>query len=294
MERPSVRAWRPEVPGVAEVLHAHFPDHAYPSHVHDTWTLLVVDSGTVRFGLERAEHQTVRDHVMLLPPHVPHDGRTIADGGFHKRVLYLDAGALDLRFTGRAVDHPGWADPVLRRRVHLLHESLLHPGDRFESESRLALVSRRLSHHLARDHPTGPGRRDPSLASRLRALLDERLVGGVTLDEASRLLDADPVRLVRAFRREVGIAPHRYLTSRRLDAARRLLLAGGRPAEVAVEVGFYDQAHLGRHFKRLLGVGPAEYAAAVRAPSPRVRTERPASVAAPHRPRRPGSPARPG
>jgi hypothetical protein len=42
---PTIRAWRPEVAGVAEVLHARFTDHAYPSHTHDTWTLLMVDTG---------------------------------------------------------------------------------------------------------------------------------------------------------------------------------------------------------------------------------------------------------
>ena len=40
-----------------------------------------------------------------------------------------------------------------------------------------------------------------------------------------------------------------------------MLLAGHRPAEVAVEVGFHDQAHLTRHFKRMLGVTPGAYAA---------------------------------
>ena len=59
----------------------------------------------------------------------------------------------------------------------------------------------------------------------------------------------------------MGIPPHRYLTGRRLDRARRMLLAGRRPAEVAVEVGFHDQAHLTRHFKRMLGVTPGAYAA---------------------------------
>ena len=75
------------------------------------------------------------------------------------------------------------------------------------------------------------------------------------------MLGAHPTHLVRAFRREVGIPPHRYLTGRRLDRARHLLLAGHRPSDVAVEVGFHDQAHLTRHFKRTLGVTPGAYAA---------------------------------
>ncbi|WP_214412594.1 hypothetical protein [Sphaerisporangium fuscum] len=28
----TIKAWRPPVPGIAEVFHAHFTDHAYPAH----------------------------------------------------------------------------------------------------------------------------------------------------------------------------------------------------------------------------------------------------------------------
>jgi AraC-like DNA-binding protein len=261
MERqPTLRAWRPAVPGVSEVLHAHFPSHAYPLHTHDTWTLLVVDTGAVRFDLERHEHAALGSRVTLLPPYVPHDGRSVAAGGFRKRVAYLDADTLDVRRIGRAVDHPGWDDPALRSEVHLLHEAMRHPGDEFEAESRLASVTARLTAHLEL-LPDRPMRADPRLAARLRDLLDDHVAEGISLAEAATLLDAHPNHLVRAFRREVGIPPHRYLTGRRLDRARRMLLAGGRPADVAVEVGFHDQAHLTRHFKRMLGVTPGAYAA---------------------------------
>jgi AraC-like DNA-binding protein len=247
------------VPGIAEVLHAHFPDHAYPSHTHDTWTLLVIDDGVVRFGLDRHEHGALGGLVTLLPPHVPHDGRSLQGVGFRKRVLYLDADLLDVRRVGAAVDHPGWADPLLRAEVHRLHESLSEHGDALEAETRLTLVRDRLERHLDGTHAP-PRRSDGPLARRLRDLLDSRVGEGLTLAEASQLLGADPSHLVRAFGAEFGIAPHRYLTGRRLDLARRLLLAGHPGAEVAVAVGFHDQSHLTRHFRRLLGVTPSAFA----------------------------------
>lgn len=258
--RPRVRAWRPDVPGVAEVLHAHFPDHAYPSHTHDTWTLLVVDAGAVRYGLDRSEHGAVRGRVTLLPPHVPHDGRSVAAGGFRKRVAYLESAVLDSGRVGAAVDHPGWSDGPLLTGVHRLHDALAEPGETFAAEGRLAVVLARLAAHLAGTDPDGTAPRDAPLARALRTLLDDRVVEGVRLAEAGRLLGATPSHLVRCFSAEYGIAPHRYLTGRRLDRARRLLLAGERAADVAVAVGFHDQAHLTRHFRRLLGTTPAAYA----------------------------------
>ncbi|MFH9572089.1 AraC family transcriptional regulator [Streptomyces sp. NPDC017454] len=259
-QRRTVSAWRPRVPGVVEVFHAHYTEYAYPMHVHDAWTLLIVDDGAVRYDLDRHEHGTPHDTVSLLPPHVPHNGSPATPDGFRKRVLYLDASRLGDDLIGAAVDAPDLRDPVLRRRVGQLHSALALPGDELEAESRLTLIGERLHTHLRPPGKAGPVRRgDPVLARRLRELLDERVVQGVGLADAAALVRAHPAHLVRAFSGAYGIAPHQYLMSRRVDRARRLLLAGRAPADVAAATGFYDQAHLTRHFKRLVGVTPGRY-----------------------------------
>jgi hypothetical protein len=129
-----VTAWRPRVSGVVEVLHARFAEHAYPMHVHDAWTLLIVDDGAVRYDLERhRRHGTRRDVVTLLPPHVPHNGAPATPQGFRKRVVYLDLSRLDESLVGPAVDGPDLPDPVLRHRVGRLHTALARPGDELEA-----------------------------------------------------------------------------------------------------------------------------------------------------------------
>ncbi|MEU6845221.1 AraC family transcriptional regulator [Streptomyces sp. NPDC046716] len=259
-----ITAWRPEVKGVAEVFHAHFTRHSYPMHVHDTWTLLIVDEGAVRYDLDRHEHGTPLGTVSLLPPGVPHNGSAATPDGFRKRVLYLEAsedGPLDNSLVGAAADSPDLADPLLRHRIGQLHTVLGRPGDELEASARLALVGERLRERLrpASGDVLRPAV-DRRVADRLRQLLDARVVDGVELEEAARLLGAHPAHLVRSFSAAYGIAPHQYLMARRVDRARRLLL-GGRPAgEVAADVGFYDQSHLTRHFKRVVGVPPGRYA----------------------------------
>jgi AraC-like DNA-binding protein len=62
------------------------------------------------------------------------------------------------------------------------------------------------------------------------------------------------------FSREFGISPHQYLTGRRVDLARRLLLDGMPPGEAAAAVGFYDQSHLNRTFRRHVGTSPGRFA----------------------------------
>jgi AraC-like DNA-binding protein len=259
--RAEVRAWRPGLTGVVEVLHAHFPSHAYPSHTHDAWTVLIVDEGAVRYDLDRHEHGLAQAQVSLLPPHVPHDGRSVLPEGFRKRVLYLAPDRLGEDLIGAAVDQPEYVDPLLRHRIHQLHRVLGDGREDLEAQSRLLLIEERLRQHLKREVVTPPDRRDAGVAARLRDLLDAHVRDGITLDDAAKVVHAHPAHLVRAFSREYGMPPHRYLTGRRVDLARRYLLDGRPAAEVATLAGFYDQSHLNRHFRKMLGVTPKSFAA---------------------------------
>jgi len=229
-------------------------------HVHDAWTLLIVDDGEVRYDLDRHKRGTPSDTVSLLPPQVPHNGSSVTPQGFRKRVLYLDMTQLDESFIGPTVDGPDLADPLLRRHVGQLHKALANRGDEFEAESRLALISERLREQLRPRPAFGSTEPDRGIAQSLRGLLDERLLEGIALAEAARLLHTHPTHLVRTFSGAFGIAPHQYMTSRRVDLARRLLLDGQPPGEAATAAGFYDQSHLTRHFKRVVGTTPGRYA----------------------------------
>ncbi|MFG2529384.1 helix-turn-helix domain-containing protein [Streptomyces sp. NPDC048516] len=268
LPRTTISAWRPPVPGIAEVFHAHFTEHAYPSHTHDTWALMILSDGAVDFACDRHRHGvTGTGTVVLLPPGVAHDGRTVTAVGFRKRVIYLDTTVLPEGLTGRAVDGPVFGDEVLRHRIHLLHRSLGHPGDGFEAESRLSFIRERLRFHLDALPPSRtPGREANRLAAALRELLDARLPTGLSLQEAAIVLHAHPTHLIRCFKQTYGLPPHAYLTGKRIERARGLLLDGRRPATVAAAVGFHDQAHLNRHFTRHVGTTPARYATGLRPP----------------------------
>ncbi len=248
------------MPHLREVLHAEFTEHAYPSHTHGDWTLLLIDAGAVSYDLDRHPHTAEPTTLTLLPPHVPHDGRTAREGRpFRKRVRYLDATWLPLGATGHNVDQPTVARPDVTGGVRRIHAAL-GGGDAFEAESELVRVHDLLREHLHRLAPsTAP---DVPLARRLRELLDEAVVAGLTLDEASRVLGAHPSHLVRSFSAAYGLPPHRYLTSRRVDLVRRMLLDGRPAAEAAVAAGFHDQAHLTRHFRRVLGTTPGAFVGA--------------------------------
>jgi len=254
-----VRAWRPHVGGVAEVLHAQWRDHAYPAHTHDTWTLLLVDDGLIGYELGSHVHVAAPGAgVTLLPPHVAHDGRPATSRGFRKRVVYLEGDVLAESLIGAAVDGPLITDEALRHETSRLNRALLL-GDDLEGESRLALVIERLTWHLT-GRPALTVASPPAAVARCaREILDDDPARVIGIAVVAATVGVTTAHLVRSFTRSYGIAPHRYLLGRRLDVARRRLLADEAPADVALATGFYDQAHLNRHFRRLLATTPGRY-----------------------------------
>ena len=253
-----VRAWRPRVAGVVEVLHAQWRHHAYPAHTHDTWTLLLVDDGLIGYDLDRHSHAAPRSGVTLLPPHVVHDGHPVTAHGFRKRVMYLEEQVLGEALIGAAVDGPLIEDRHLREQASRLDRALAR-GDDLEAESRLALVGERLTWHLTGRRPASPLPPPGPVARRAREILDADPGGAASIAGIADTLGVSTAHLVRSFTRSYGLPPHQYLLGRRLDLARRRLLAGDDPAQVATAIGFYDQPHLTRHFKRLLATTPGRY-----------------------------------
>jgi AraC-like DNA-binding protein len=256
----SVRAWKPDIAGIREVLHAHFTDHVYPPHTHDAWTLFIVDDGAIRYDLGRHARGAEPSMVSVLPPFVAHDGRPARGGGYRKRVIYLEPEVLGEDLIGPVVDAPAATDPALRRQVARLHRALTEPDDRLEAETRLAFLAERIRARYVVPGAAPESEPTSDLAEAFRAWLDERVFESVSIADAAVALGAGPTQLARAFAATFGIPPHAYLLGRRLDAARDRILDGRPLADVAAEVGFFDQAHLTRRFKRFLGVTPGRFA----------------------------------
>lgn len=254
------------MPGIREVFHARFVGHVYPRHTHDTWTLFIVDQGMIRYDLERREHGALPPMVSIHPPGVVHDGRPASGAGFRKRVIYLETSLLSEDLTGRAVDQPILTDLGLRRRISAVHRLLASADDAFEAETQLAFITERIRSHLGQPSEDDQWNAADDLAEAFRSFLDSHLFDRVTLAAAGDLVGASPTHLARCFTRAFGIPPHAYLLGRRIDAARQRLLEGQPPADVAVSTGFYDQAHLTRHFKRHTGTTPGRFSGQCPAP----------------------------
>ncbi|MBH5397196.1 helix-turn-helix transcriptional regulator [Bradyrhizobium sp. CNPSo 4010] len=98
---------------------------------------------------------------------------------------------------------------------------------------------------------------------RLRMVTDylrEHLAHNVGLLELANIAQLSRSHFCRAFRMSTGQSPHQWLLIARIEKAKEMLVSGQFPiAEVAALTGFADQAHLSRHFSRIVGCSPSAW-----------------------------------
>jgi AraC-like DNA-binding protein len=245
----------PAVSGV-DLLRASYVKHGFTRHTHDTFAIGVARHGVEELLVGTETHLVSAGGVVLLNPEVVHTGRPVGTDGWAYRAFYPDVAVL-AEVTG--VTSPWFTEPVVYdataaaalQQAHLAAQS----GDRLASATLLALALSGLTYGRQRT-PSAAG----SHAVRdARAILHERLVDPPSLAELAAEVGTGQYSLLRAFRTAHGLPPHAYLNQLRVRRARALLDAGEQVAQAAVAVGFVDQSHLTRHFRRIVGVTPGAY-----------------------------------
>jgi AraC-like DNA-binding protein len=251
-----------------EVLHARFVDHRFARHSHDYYVIGYVESGVQAYSYQGARHITPAGQLFLVNLGEPHTGEAATPEGYVYRTVYPRATLMQNIaaevFTGATIPQFKCAvvrDDALAARVARFHRAVA------DDEPSLAVESHLVSAltHLVRHYADGTRARASRLNERdairrARDYIDTHFDTDVSVSQLSALAHLSPFYFVRAFTRSVGLPPHGYLEAVRIRNARELIDSGVAIADTAVAVGYADQSHFTRRFKRVLGITPGQFA----------------------------------
>jgi len=238
--------------------------------MHDFYAVSLNYGGRGAFDCRGELRDAAPGTCNLIAPGELHTGHATSGDGWSYRNLYIDAplmttllrsldwhGSSDARFKAPLV-----RDTVLTTRLAHVFASVTEPSSLLQNESLLlSVVARLITDHLMPGRALRAAGREHVAILRVKDWLDANSEQNVSIHSLAGLAGLSPYYLVRAFHLHVGMPPHKYQTSVRINRARRLLLSGAAISEVAYRTGFCDQSHLNRCFKRTLGVTPGKYAA---------------------------------
>jgi AraC family transcriptional regulator len=96
--------------------------------------------------------------------------------------------------------------------------------------------------------------------ARVRSFIDKNLHQTIHTEDLSAVARRSPAHFSRSFKLTFGEPPHAYVVKRRLEKACHLMLTSSASlSEIALSVGFADQAHLCRLFRQAFGESPANW-----------------------------------
>ena len=213
-----------------------------------------------------------RGAISFLPSDQPFSGWMKVERGVFANVLLL---ALDPAFIGRTavglelnadrielVEQRRSTDPALHH-IALALRAGVQSGDALDRMYGEAL-STALGVHLLREYGAavlGPKRQYGGLPREklVRAVeyIQDQLDTDLTVSGIAQAVGLSPYHFTRLFKESTGQSPYRYVVEARVRKAKELLTTGKFTiSEAAHHVGFVDQSHLTRHFKRIFGLPP--------------------------------------
>ena len=153
--------------------------------------------------------------------------------------------------------------PVCALMRELVPELDAPPGASIVAEG----LARAIAVRLLRAYQQLPARKPADIAPPIAVLraveiMRRRLTDSLSLDELAHAAGLSPFHFARQFKTATGHPPHDYLIRLRVDRAQELMRRerDWTMAAVAQDAGFADQSHMARHFKRVLGVTPRQFA----------------------------------
>jgi AraC-like DNA-binding protein len=241
----------------------------HPQHVHDYYSICVVDRGEAEISCRGESYRVRPGSVILISPYEAHEEVSLSSGGWSLRALNpapqtmrrVLGGGVDLealRFISPVIHDAETADCLDR----LFHQSAqASDGSISErlTERVRSVIRRQLCSIDAARHFRGQRAVD---VARARILHSHRRMTSMT--ELAGITGMSRFHLSRIFRDATGLPPYQYFEQVRIARAKVMLRQGYSLSEVAMGLGFSDQSHFHRQFRDVGATTPGRYARAVR------------------------------
>ncbi|HMM22005.1 MAG TPA: AraC family transcriptional regulator [Selenomonadales bacterium] len=260
---------RVEDMGGLELFKAFYTTHAFSRHWHDGYGIGVIEAGCEVFDYRGDKHYASPFNVILMNPGVIHTGQAAKQElGWNYRIMYPHPELIrkvveQVREDQVALPHfpnPVSADQDSAGGLLRLFDVLAESTSVLERESVfLITVAEIIRKHATFIYPNPEWSANNIVAEHIREYIENYYFRNISLAELSMISGKSQFHLLRIFQKRFGLPPHTYQTLIRIRRAKNLLLEGKPISEIALDMGFADQSHFTRLFKRVVGITPYHY-----------------------------------
>jgi AraC-like DNA-binding protein len=254
--------------GGFELMAARFVNHSFAPHTHDELMIGIIHAGVKAFRRGRTMQLAAPRCLSVINPGEMHTGERKQGHELVYGALYLPEAAVAAMFSdqllsGTAIRQPVIDDPEIWQNLAIAHHQMMVGNDDGVAEEALTwAIALLFQRHGSNGRPQSDAGCPRTMKSAIQ-FIHSRSDEPISLEEVSKSAGVGLFHLIRLFRKHLGMTPHAYLTQIRISKSQQLLKHGIPISQIALDVGFSDQAHFTRRFKQLTGTSPAHYAKSI-------------------------------
>lgn len=262
------KAWRPSGFEGLELNKVTTNLSFQPRHIHEAHQIGLILRGGGRLHYRGAHLTTPAGCLAIVQAGEAHSCYTNEAEGWSYGILYVDPkllAKLVSELTGKTLTAIHFSSLVferalLARLVRNLFNSLEQSSTQLQQETLTLCTLGEIIMSCADDPPPMQTlRKELKNVTLVKTYLRDHYRDEVSLAELARLTNLSRYYLHHVFTKSEGLTPHNYQMSIRIAAAKTLLVQKKPIAKVGAELGFADQAHFTRTFKKYTGVTPGSY-----------------------------------
>lgn len=239
----------------------------YAKHSHETFSIGAITGGYCTYLNGKMQERVGAGAVVVINPEDVHACNPIDNQPWSYHMLYVDvpwlvnlqhelgvSQGLDFRAFSATVTTRPELYAGLNRLYDLLTNAQVDPLQKHSAAlTFFADVQRTLN-------PGPATARDAHhKLARAAQYIRENCTRSLKLDDICSAAELSASYLIRSFQSHYGMTPHAYLINHRIEYSRAQLRRGRSIADVALDAGFSDQAHLQRTFRQFVAATPGQY-----------------------------------
>ena len=239
----------------------------YSRHSHEVFSIGAITAGQSTYLHEKSSQRVQTGTVVLMNPGDVHACNPIADQHWSYLMLYVDSQwlsalqhdlGLDANHDFQPLAPTHSAMPELFNGLNRLYEVLIDSDASVLQKECSALSFFTLMQNSLGTAPIRP-EQAVQRVDRAAQFINDNFKRAINLDDICKAANLSGSYLIRAFEQRYHMTPHAYLINRRIQHGRTQLKRGNLIVDVAHELGFADQAHFQRVFKKHLAATPGQY-----------------------------------
>ncbi len=242
--------------------------NVFRRHIHKTYTIGAVENGQRVITHKKETFNISQGEVFVLNPYQVHTCTSINPSGHSYKVISVPldkmtsvAGQISNQVERHTYFHTvRYTDQILSESFLRLFMLIEASSSSLEIESEMNLfLSDLLLRFSGKPLEIGPVGEQKKSMEKVCDYIATRYTNNLSLNELSRVASLSPFHFQRVFIKTIGISAHDYIMQYRIRKSKKMLLESNDISDTAITVGFVDQSHFSKVFKKLVGIPPGTF-----------------------------------